>query len=114
MERTVTIGGREVRMKANAATARHYRDKFPNEKDIFVEMNDVRRGGIKSAFIENLAYIMAWQADPGIPESVTEWLETFDGPTDMVQATAQVLGLWFDNAQTTVTPKKKEETPPGP
>lgn len=110
-EKTVTIGGIDVPMKANAATPRHYRNKFGS--DLLAAMTMMRQGRAVPEAIENLAYIMAKQADQTITEDVTEWLDQFDGPMDIRNATPGILSLWGENIATTADPKKKSEIQSG-
>lgn len=118
IEKTLTIGGRNVRMRASAATPRYYRDKF--ERDIIRDMESLvddmdavmTDGGdvaIKNLRIfENVAYIMAWQADHTIPEDVGDWLDGFE-MFDIYQAMPVIIQLWNQNEKTYSTSKKKKK-----
>ena len=106
MEKTIKIGGVEVPMKANAATPRYYLERFG--RDIFDDMAKIRSGDTNLAFMENLAYLMAWQVDRTIPESVVEWLEQFDDPMGVLNASKDIMTLWYGNAKTRAKAKKKD------
>lgn len=122
MERTVSIGDTEVRMRASALIPRLYRYKF--SRDMIVDMNRLinsatqinrkRSKGEQADFsledltiFENAAYIMAKHADPSLPEDVDEWLDGMDGVLSVYQALPQILELWGLNQQTTSVPRKK-------
>ena len=53
---------------------------------------------------ENLAYIMAFQADPGIPAAVDDWLDQFD-TMSIYEILPQLLALWDQNKVTLEKPK---------
>ena len=108
MDRTITICGVDVPMRANAATPRYYLEKYG--RDIFDDMTKVKAGNSNLAFMENLAWLMAWQADKTIPPLV-EWLEQFNSPTAVLNASKDIMLTWGANAETMATAKKKEEEP---
>ena len=77
-EKTVKVGDREVKFRSSAAVPRLYRIKF--KRDIFrdiakLEKNFAEKGNEELSILdiddleifENVAYIMAWHADPSIP-----------------------------------------------
>lgn len=105
MEKTITIGGVKVKLKANAATPRYYRDKFG--QDLLRQLNLARQGHAGMDLMENLVYIMAWQADPEIESEITQWLERFDDPMAIEKAMPDILQLWAKNNETTAEAKKK-------
>ena len=55
---------------------------------------------------ENLAYIMALQADSSIPATIDEWLDRFD-IFSIYQVLPQILELWGENLMTEVEAKKE-------
>lgn len=55
---------------------------------------------------ENMAYIMARQYDPSIPDCVEDWLDGF-GSFSIYQIIPQITELWGLNNRTTAKPKKK-------
>ena len=54
---------------------------------------------------ENVAYIMAWHADPSIPGTIDEWLEDFE-MFSIYEILPEILELWGDNLITQVDVKK--------
>ena len=54
---------------------------------------------------ENVAYIMAFHADPSIPKTIDEWLEQFVLP--------EILELWGTNLITDVEAKKNQRKAAG-
>ena len=113
MERIINIGGQDVKFKATAATTRRYRQKF--QRDMFGDMNDLMQsaetGELSAAALEtfeNVAYIMAKQGDPSIPDAPDEWLDGFD-MMSIYDVLPQLINLWGLNAETLEEPKKKAE-----
>ena len=107
---TVKIGDKEVKMKASADTPRLYRHTFG--RDIFQDMNklnlNMKKGSLDTGnteVLENIAYIMAKQADPDIPE-ISDWLEQFN-IFDIFIAGKDIFLLWAKNNKTSSAPKKK-------
>ena len=118
LEKTVTISGKPVKLRASSALPRVYMMKFGRDlfKD-FGKMQDVRDGsqnlgefGEMSTVLENMAYTMAFLADPGIPEDVNEWLDQFE-LLGIVSVFDQIMELWNMNTLTTIKEKKKDEQP---
>lgn len=127
MEKSILIGGREVRMRASALIPRLYRFKF--QRDIVVDMRQLQRSYAKAVaakenatdeeikdaqlsildltIFENVAYLMCKQADKNIPDSPEEWLDTIDGTFDIYEALPAILELWNLSQATTSTPAKK-------
>lgn len=128
--KTLIIDGKEVAFRASAASPRLYRKKFQRDliKDFaelrknynkvvksrkkFEEMTDEEREDVQLEQLsvidlevfENLAYIMAWQADPNIPAGVGEWLDQFD-TFSIYQIFPELSRLWAQNNQTLDKPK---------
>ena len=88
LEKTVTIGDKQVRFRSSASVPRLYRIKF--KRDIFKDLARLEKsfrenGGEDGSMMEiddleifeNVAYIMAFHADPTIPSTIDEWLEQF-------------------------------------
>lgn len=89
MEKTIHVGGKEVRMKASALIPRFYRYFFKRdmisdmsrlEKDYKKAVNipaDATEEEIEAAqlsavdltIFENIAWLMAWHADSSIPDN---------------------------------------------
>ena len=113
MVKTIVMNSIPVKFRADAATPRIYRVMF--ERDIFADMDVIfnafkddkesffTSGGL--SVLENVAYCMAKQADPEIPE-ITEWLSQFQ-MMDIYQHMMEIIGLWGINSKTTSTAKKK-------
>ncbi len=57
---------------------------------------------------ENVAYIMAWHADPSIPGTIDEWLEDFE-MFSIYEILPEILELWGDNLITQVDVKKNRQ-----
>ena len=68
MEKTITIGNREITMKATANTPKRYRNEF--NKDLLIELQNLFNhldkktgefvGQVDLSLVENLAYIITW------------------------------------------------------
>jgi hypothetical protein len=54
---------------------------------------------------ENVAYIMAFHADPAIPKTIDEWLEQFE-MFSIYEILPEILELWGTNLITDVEAKK--------
>ena len=118
-EKTVKVGDREVKFRSSAAVPRLYRIKF--KRDIFrdiakLEKNFAEKGNEELSILdiddleifENVAYIMAWHADPSIPETIDEWLEDFE-MFSIYEILPEILELWGDNLMTQVEVKKNRQ-----
>lgn len=113
MEKKISIDGREVPFKATASTTRRYRERF--NRDLFVDINSLvpraSTGELKAddlQIFENIAYIMAKQGDPTIPDDPDDWLDTFEF-LSIYEVLPQIIELWGLNVQTLENPKKKAE-----
>lgn len=110
MEKTITIGDKDVRFKATASTTRKYRQRFG--RDLFMDINKLvlnSQTGLTSGDLEcfeDVAYIMAQQADDTIPDDPDEWLDQFE-ILDIYQVLPEIVELWGLNALTLEEPKKK-------
>jgi hypothetical protein len=84
MERIINIDGRDIPFKATAGTIRRYRAQFG--RDLLQDFQRLQEAMSQSQTLtsehltvfENLAYTMAKQADPEIPATPDDWLDTFD------------------------------------
>ena len=126
MERTITISGKDVKMRASALIPRLYRFRFG--RDIIRDMASLQKAYKKKQDLpedateeekidaefsvvdlmvfENVAYIMAKHADPSIPDDPNEWLDGFD-MFSIYEILPEILQMWnLSNAQTS-KPKKK-------
>lgn len=113
MEKVIKIGDVDVKFKATALTPRLYRAKVGRDMiSDLMKLQDVlnkrKNGAPLSAFdleiFENVAYIMAKQADATIPATVDEWLDGFE-VFSIYHVLPQLLGLWGENTATTATQK---------
>lgn len=112
MEKTINIDGKDVRFKATASTIRQYRAKFG--RDLLVDFqklqSDAASGGDLSTeallTFENMAYVMAKQADPQIPDTPDEWLDEF-GMFSIYVVLPQIVELWQLSSLPTAESKKK-------
>ena len=114
-EKTVLISGKEVRFRSSAAVPRLYRIKF--KRDIFKDLTKLEKSykgktddgeemQIEDLEIfENVAYIMAYHADPTIPKTIDEWLEQFE-MFSIYEILPEILELWGTNLITDVDAKK--------
>ena len=115
IEKTVTISGQDVRFRSSATVPRLYRVKF--KRDIFKDLAKLEKAYNKKSgkdedlqiddleIFENVAYIMAYHADPSIPKTIDEWLDQFE-MFSIYQVLPQILELWGDNLMTDVQAKK--------
>lgn len=112
MDKVLTIDGREVGFRVTASTPMRYRHRF--SRDIFDDLLDMRNEylggqGFSSKSLESfeyLAYIMAKQYDPSIPDAPEDWLDTFS-LFSIMEILPELLDLWTQNEATTSTAKKK-------
>jgi len=120
MERTIEIGGKEVRFRASGATPRHYRNIFGG--DMLVDMArlaDAINGADPNAstlpiesleIFENVAFVMAWHAakvhGEEFPDTPEEWLEDME-VMSIYDILPELMDLWGKNQKTVVKSKKK-------
>ena len=112
MEKTIKIGEKEILMKATGNTPKRYRNEF--NEDLLIKLQNLYnhlnhktgefQGEVDLSVVENLAYIMAKQADPEIG-SIEEWLDEFE-VADIYNAMPQILGVWGSSTETLSRPKK--------
>lgn len=107
VNKTVTIDGIEIPMRASASSPRTYRQVFG--KDLFMELDKLRNeyandGEVDLEVIENMAYLFAYQANEEIPD-IDTWLDQF-GMTAIYEALPQILELWGENEKTKSKEKK--------
>lgn len=115
IERTIEISGKPVQFRSSATVPRLYRAKF--KRDIFKDLTKLEKSYTRRTedgdelqiedleIFENVAYIMAYHADPSIPKTIDEWLDQFD-MFSIYQVLPQILELWGDNLMTDVQAKK--------
>ena len=116
LQKTVNICGKDVNFRSSASVPRLYRAKFG--RDIFKDLSKLEKAyRDKSSeeasameiedleIFENVAYIMAFHADPSIPKTIDEWLEQFD-MFSIYEVLPEILELWGTNLITDVEAKK--------
>ena len=115
IEKTIDICGKEVKFRSSATIPRLYRIKF--KRDIFKDLTKLEKAYSKKAtdgddieiddleIFENVAYIMAFHADPSIPKTIDEWLDQFD-MFSIYQVLPEILTLWGENLITDIESKK--------
>ena len=119
--KTIEICGQPVRVCASAGTPRLYRLKF--KRDIFADMQKLtkefqeRNAGADLAvesleIFENVAYIMAFQADRTIPDTIDQWLDQFE-MFSIYEVLGELVQLWGDNLFTASTAKKNNPAAAG-
>lgn len=116
IEKVIDVGGQEVKFRSSATIPRLYRIKF--KRDIFKDLTKLEKAYSKKAkkdedmeiddleIFENVAYIMAFHADPTIPKTIDEWLDQFE-MFSIYQVLPEILELWGANMLTDVTAKKE-------
>lgn len=114
--KNLEIDGKQVPFKASAAIPRIYRIKFG--RDIYKDLSALEKAVGKDKeesssldmfsleMFENIAYVMAKHADPGIPDTPEEWLDEFN-TFSIYQILPQLIELWGLNVKTDVEAKKK-------
>lgn len=113
MEKTIEIDGRDVKFKATGATIRLYRQIY--HRDILMDMTRLQKetaddskplSGETLNIFENIAYLMAKQADPTVPDTADEWLDQFD-MFSIYRILPQIIALWGVNTASLSESKKK-------
>ena len=122
LEKTVKIGDKEVKFRSSATIPRLYRIKF--KRDIFKDLSRLEASYSKKKnedgsfaiedleIFENVAYIMAFHADPTIPGTIEEWLDEFE-MFSIYQVLPEILELWGANLVTDIESKKNGIPAPG-
>lgn len=127
MERTINIGGAELRMRASALIPRLYRFRFG--RDLIKDMSQLEQSYRKAmnlkegatdeekqdaqfsvldlTIFENVAWCMAKAADGDIPADPDKWLDSIDGVFSIYEVLPQILELWTVGLQQTSAPVKK-------
>jgi len=102
--KNIKIGSKEVKMAVSAGTARRYRAEFG--RDMFTDLAPMADGHVDSEVLERMAFVMAKQADPELDTSFDEWLDQF-GMFELMNASAEIVGLWVINTRQGSSAKKK-------
>ncbi len=111
MDKVITIDGRDIPFSCTAGTLRRYRQMF--HRDVLRDMKKITAAARESAdlpddaadTIENLAYIMAKQADPDLPDMET-WLDQFE-PLSIYNSFPDLMDLWLHTNEAVERAKKK-------
>ena len=116
IEKTIDINGQQVKFRSSATIPRLYRIKF--KRDIFKDLSKLEKAYSKKAkeadedleiddleIFENVAYIMAYHADPTIPKTIDEWRDQFE-MFSIYQVLPEILELWGSNMLTDIEAKK--------
>ena len=112
MDRTINVGGCEMRLRANAATPLYYRNMFRD--DLLNHLGEEETAGARTDACLRLAYVENMQAtlDPkGLSalgeENYIAWLERFEY-MDILAAGQTALELWSGQSATLSKPKNAE------
>ena len=120
LRKTVKIDGKDVVFQSSAAIPRLYRIKF--RRDIFTDISKLEKSYKSRSdgstelqiddleIFENVAYIMAYLADPTIPQTIEDWLDQFE-MFSIYEVLPEILDLWGSNLFTSATAKKNSVTP---
>lgn len=119
MERIITIDGKKVAFACSGGTVRQYRRTFRddngNPRDLLTDMPALVHAFQNPPFdtstleiFENVAYIMAKQADPAVPADPDEWLDQF-GLFSIYEVMPQIVQLWVDSMATAEEAKKNKQ-----
>lgn len=115
IKREIEICGKKIPFRSSATIPRLYRAKF--KRDIFKDLSKLENSYTGNQtegaefqiedleIFENVAYIMAYHADNGIPATIEEWLDQFN-MFSIYEVLPQILELWGDNIATDVQAKK--------
>lgn len=99
MEKLIEIDNKKVPFKATGGTLRRYRSKFGRDMiaDMDALLKNYNKGGnlerANLEIFENVAYIMAKQADNSVPDDPDEWLDEFN-MFSIWQVLPQIIDLW--------------------
>ena len=118
LRKSVNIDGKTVIFQSSAAIPRLYRAKF--KRDIFKDLtklegsykartaNDTELAIDDLEIFENVAYVMAFHADPTIPPTIEDWLDQFE-MFSIYQVLPEILELWGSNLFSEATAKKNKD-----
>lgn len=113
-EKTLNIDGKEVKFVCTAGTLRRYRMKF--RRDLLADAQKLIKavqGGddLSTADLEvfeDVAYIMAKQADDTVPEDPNDWLDGFN-VFSIYNVLPEIVPLWLDTTQGIEEAKKNNQ-----
>lgn len=119
MRKTIIIDGKEVELKASAATLRRYKSWFNRDmlKDfgrvyrvykeaeaLADEVGDTVKVEVSSEMLEiiqDITYVMARQANKDVPKNVDDWLDQFDR-FEVDRIGQDVIMFWLSSMQSEV------------
>lgn len=117
MEKVLTIGDKQIKMKSTAGTMMRYRNNFNRDfiKDLVslqTKLNKkIETGTEFEAFdldlFEKIAWCMAKTADNSIPD-IENWLDEFE-TFDIMQVLPEIMGLLIANMEQINDKKKQAE-----
>lgn len=113
MRKVVTIDEKQIPLQSDGGTLRRYRRFFNRDflTDISALSGFIKTGkgsGLDIGTItENVAWVLAKRADDTIPD-IDEWLESFDDPMAILNASEDIFSLIQESNKSTIEPKKKE------
>ncbi len=113
MERTIEVGNKPVRFRANAGTVLRYKAWLG--RDLLLDAQRIQKAFESEEEISSdllliafgMAYTMARQADNQIPKDMMEWLDEFD-TFPVSEVTPAILTLWGESIGVNVEEKKVE------
>ena len=112
IEKTVTIDGREWKIRSSGLLPRKYRAKF--QRDLVMDMQRLMKAAKAGEYevddleiFERVAWIMLDYAGEDVGESPDEWLESLDGVFSVYEAVPAILEIWRQENKTTSVPRKK-------
>ena len=120
LTKTVHIGDRDVTFKSSAAIPRVYRAKF--KRDIFQDIDRLQKNFKPDEekastltvedldIFESIAYVMNFLGEPGVPDSIDDWLDQFE-MFSIYEILPVILEMWQGNVDTQVPPAKNTEAP---
>lgn len=114
MEKTITIDGKEVRLKTNGATPLRYKSQFKKDylaeivrlmkmftllnKSNLTEMESEELDQVDMSVVYNIVWVYAKTADSTIPEPLL-WLESFD-EFPIMEITLQIADMATNSLKT--------------
>lgn len=113
MEKVISIDGKSVAFKATAGTIRQYRARFG--RDLLMDFQKLQKEASTEqpltantlTVFENLAFTMAKQADPSIPDTPDEWLDSFE-MFSIYTVLPELVTLWVASQAPVATQKKEQ------
>lgn len=116
MTKTISLGDREIRVRASARTPWEYRELFFS--DLFDDMHRVcvgTAGADTMAIVERFLWLCAKDAgedvhdDLPVDEAIPLWLDGFEDMFATYHALPDVIEMWTGETRTTSKAKKKED-----